>query len=806
MVLSEPPDHVNLEGIKNLCKGYHTYIELKQDTIGYDGWVKDVVIAINGATKPKIDQLEREMSQYLFHTSYKSYHLDLPVDALAQSFPDNNLNYQISAGEIRKWFLIDQEEFFQNTDSSTLLTLSNILSNSNQGIFYSAKPGFVLWLIPVNSEISNKMEEIRQFALDADLILGAISSRGNIAIIGRERDAGINDLPPLRTETILQLAAANEYQLAQSYERTNLFAGKLPGGKDWAPIYLSNELLNTEYGSLLNITDQMLKSWSMNGRIEYENFHHPKPSFFTFSDGVMNELNANTLTFNWNTKGATYSINTGEYIIVALNRTGSLPVTYIPENMPNLLTESVRGCEVDAYNYFSCLNNSNLIRVVQYASLYQIFKLFQIRASVPFSLPNKKPTDILEKQAFVLLKSIQKYDNAALDRMIEKNNHYADNLCSMKMTVSLIDKELGEDGLRRMAAIIANPRQNREKDTVLVSLTFNFIKNTEYIKFFQQFFGFDLLSVKNKYVNSFKGAGGNWIKTPSIALSWDTRDSVRSVGGHNISSSIVPFKIENSLPSGDIKIIKVDGVKTILMNEKDIDRISPQVLRTVEEENSLGQKTFRFDNLITRTRENVIPSWQREARGLSPKQIQVTRLQRGYSIDGIEVNTCHDLIDRLTTHTRENGKGHIEIRFRNFTADEAKVTIKSTEIKLSADNIILKKGDTFDINRSVYDFARANTLIEPNGEIIIRIPAKKISQNNATFIIKGITEKLRNRIKEINKQLFKRAEFENIDFFRELKQELKRNNIDLNDSNVKMEILDSVIAEIMNLGLYAIYS
>ena len=62
---------------------------------------------------------------------------------------------------------------------------------------------------------------------------------------------------------------------------------KLPGGKDYAPILLSDELWHTEYGNILNVTDQMLKSWSENGDVEYHTFTYPKPLDWAFNDGAV---------------------------------------------------------------------------------------------------------------------------------------------------------------------------------------------------------------------------------------------------------------------------------------------------------------------------------------------------------------------------------------------------------------------------------------------------------------------------------------------------------------------------------------
>jgi hypothetical protein len=81
--------------------------------------------------------------------------------------------------------------------------------------------------------------------------------------------------------------STTQKELKQSYERNQFFAGRLQDGvfrdMDWATIFLSPELINTELGSTLNITDQMFKSWSMGGQVYYHNFHYPRPPILPFN-------------------------------------------------------------------------------------------------------------------------------------------------------------------------------------------------------------------------------------------------------------------------------------------------------------------------------------------------------------------------------------------------------------------------------------------------------------------------------------------------------------------------------------------
>ena len=248
-------------------------------------------------------------------------------------------------------------------------------------LLFSVEEGFVVWL--VNTKKIKAGDELfrvnaRKFALDSDLIIGAFGKKGgNVAVIARERQVPVMVLPPLRAETLVLLATTTNESLAQSYERHNVFAGKLKGSRDVAPIYLSDELWHTEYGNLLNITDQMLKSWSENGSIEYIDFDYPKPVDWAFNDGALADIQATMLTYNWNTKGAGYIVEDDKYDVYAINRTGSLPVSYFPDGMEGQMDDKVYDAEELAYDFFSQLNNPELVRVVQYAAFYQIMTYFK---------------------------------------------------------------------------------------------------------------------------------------------------------------------------------------------------------------------------------------------------------------------------------------------------------------------------------------------------------------------------------------------------------------------------------------------
>ena len=222
----------------------------------------------------------------------------------------------------------DGEGFIHLDDTATVLTITDIFAKQTHGIYFSQQPGFVAWSLAKNNDIAPHISEIRQFALDADLILGALADSNTLVIIGRERQASLNELPPLQVETILLLAATTEKELSQSLDVNDLMAGKMVNGRDWCPTYLSRELENTEFGDLMTITDILLKDWSEHGTIQESHYRYPKPGYYPFDRPLFRKLGLNELVYNWNTAGAMYAIDREGYTIYTLGRTGSLPVSY----------------------------------------------------------------------------------------------------------------------------------------------------------------------------------------------------------------------------------------------------------------------------------------------------------------------------------------------------------------------------------------------------------------------------------------------------------------------------------------------
>jgi hypothetical protein len=476
LIVAEPPPSVTIEGLKRIDADAFASPAIMKQRIGYDGWVKDVVVSLPTRTPQQLQELTDKLHIYLFGTAYKSYVIKRSKDPLSQK---TKLNVRVSAADLNKWLFVARERF-QSSAGTAVSTLPDVLKAGHSGLYYSESPGLVALVVSKRSQLNALRRELRRFALDSDLILGATASPTHVAIVARERVQPLELLPPLRTETILLLANAKTSKLAQSYERTNLFAGKVDEIQaDWAPIYLSDDLIDTEYGSLLNITDQMLKSWSSDGMVRYTNFNYEDPQTWPFAKPIIIDAGLKEVTFNWNTKGAGYTVDVNARRILALNRTGSLPVSYIPGEIDHTGKNPLQRYEETAYEYFSNSQDANLVRVVQYAALYQIFREYGIQddSEPPVHYDHPEWT-VLSAIADQLLRALLKSDSSLLRtraddtaRIAALKQKFRAEAAVLKTEVDTQSQTFGPQLLSDIALRIANPRVDEALQEALLNGT-----------------------------------------------------------------------------------------------------------------------------------------------------------------------------------------------------------------------------------------------------------------------------------------------------------------------------------------------
>ena len=580
ILIAEPAPFFEPDSLEKICAKFTHETVNKHFKIGYDGRITDMLIILGNATIENLNNLTAKLSEQLYLSDYKPNTLDLTADKKRGYFTRENLDYQISLAEFDDWFFQAAEEFIDEKDTAKTLTIQKMFEQKRKGVFFSKAPGLVAWSIRRNSDLINQVRDIRQFALDADLILGALRDSSTLVIIGREREAPLEVLPPLRVETVLLIASISAKELSQSLDINDCMAGKMGDGRDWCPTYLSRELENTELGHLLTITDVLLKDWSESGTIQEAAYHYPSPGYFPFDRPLFQKLGINQLVYNWNTANTMYAIDLPEHTIYTLNRTGALPVSYFNSQESHQSIGS--RYEWQAGNYFANCGNTDIARVVQYTALYQLFMDNGIHYKgklLHSAFPGNKPY-LLAKPCRNLLDLFKNMDNAQIEQFADTlarihfdaygqkqvNKQMADNenrynftytednrrdiyqdvnqrqkqmLIQEMQGVRSMLKGMSEENLGKLARYLSYPRgttinsqesynrmlQARKVNDLLRAIGKNNLK----------LIGLDLAKIKDYYVGNLSKSGGRYLKTPSVII---TYNDMVTTGGHNISSRI----------------------------------------------------------------------------------------------------------------------------------------------------------------------------------------------------------------------------------------------------------------------------
>ena len=601
ILLSDIPPHFETDSIAPIFAEFTHKTELRKHPIGYDGYTTDVVILLGNATQENCNRLIKRLNRELFFSDYKPTVMKLPAEEKRCYFAKENIDYQITLEEFNTWFMEEGEGFIRLDDTNTVLTISDIFAKKARGVFFSQQPGFVAWALAKNADIAGygqgarapfdgqgartpidgqgALAPIRQFTLDADLILGALADSSTLVIIGRERQSPLHELPPLQIESILLLASTTEKELSQSLDINDLMAGKMNNGRDWCPTYLSKELENTEFGDLMTITDVLLKDWSEHGTIQEGYYRYPEPGYYPFDKPLFKKLGLNELVYNWNTAGAMYAIDREGYTIYTLGRTGSLPVSYFNSQERS---ESIGyRYENQAYHYFATLGNTDLARVVQYTALYQLFidNNISYSGNTYPSFPKNKPfllykpsKDLLDKirqldeEEIGLLadslsqRSFKSYQKERVDKRLRENeqkhnisyseeqidviyqNVHRDTKAGIGRSIQEVKSMLGglsEEQFKQLARFLSYPRgvkiHDRESyNTMLRGRRVNQLMR-EVGKNNLDLLGIDLKDVKNWFAANLKGNAGRYMKTSSLII---TYADMLTTGGHNLSSRI----------------------------------------------------------------------------------------------------------------------------------------------------------------------------------------------------------------------------------------------------------------------------
>ncbi|MBZ0111173.1 MAG: hypothetical protein K8J08_01800, partial [Thermoanaerobaculia bacterium] len=584
LIVAEPPPSVTVAKVQAVDSTAILAAEVMNHRLGFDGYVRDLVLTV-ADDEAKLAGMESGINRLVHGSSYKAQVLLAPYHPARLAV---KLDLSVTALEVEQWLHAPD------------LTLLSVFGEPIEGVealralpgsrvAYSATPGLVLWWIPSGTLLDEQLEVIRQFTIDSDLILGAEIADDGVLVVGRERLAPLSLLPPLRAETIALLAGVDLAELAQSYERNHPLAGPLNADLDWAPIYLNPELLDTEYGSLLNLTDQILKGWSNNGLTHYENFSYPEPKEWPFEDPIPIHLKADTLTYNWNTTGTGYTVSGQSGVVYALNRTGALPVSYIPggdeaalQNPDSSEIARLRAAEERAYEYFAHLNDPLLVRVVQYASLFQIFTLAPSIGARVTQAP-EPPEPVLESFTLDVLRKIRDVEGSERERLIEaiksRGERFGLDPTYATFAFSLLEGTLvgasDEDLTKLVQAVrlkhIFKAEAETDEDAASLLELLEAARVVLPLAAAQQ-------QIYTKYSAAVAGQRrSGWIRTPSLVLSGGSGSLAMSIGGHNLSARVSKFKTDPSIARNSLRIGEIDGNPVVFVNPADAAKISEMV-------------------------------------------------------------------------------------------------------------------------------------------------------------------------------------------------------------------------------------
>jgi hypothetical protein len=427
VILSEAPPTVSRADLTDLVRaafGDENIVQvarLRWPT-GLNGWLEDAVVRVHSGTPPAGSPspapptpspiLERlpVIAHALFGTSDGFRALDLDA-ALANSSQCHVDEITVGPADLNRWSA--EELDWHSLDTGRVAPAADIRSGADSGAYVRNDDALIAFVLSKGSKLADYRASFRRFATASDVLVGAAAPKaGGLVLLARRRTIHDDCLPPLRFETFELFVRTASRELAQSYERQRLFAGKVREGAfqgwDWAPIYLSGELDDTEFGTLLDLADQVLKSWSQHGEVAYFAFDYPQPATYPFGDVSASEYfsqkyDTSSLVFNWNTSGLglVTSLPSKDQLLT-VDRTGALPILYIPSGGPidlasqGLRKRASRGLDLAdlqamlhdkmtedaekqanlARSYFASLGDPILARVVQNVTLYQAARVF----------------------------------------------------------------------------------------------------------------------------------------------------------------------------------------------------------------------------------------------------------------------------------------------------------------------------------------------------------------------------------------------------------------------------------------------
>lgn len=379
-IVSEPPARVDINSVDKVFDGYVHYIWTRRSPLGYDGYVKDLIIYTDGIPEICHDEIVCDLNRLVYGTDYKASVTPLPYSGVMTSTNlSPALNVTINDHTLRN-LLSGEGKRFRNILTGVTTTVNEIAASQATGVYQGLSDDIVIWVLRHKEHINDHGRLFHIFALETDLLLGGVYARnkndeGVVFIVGRKRQMDVMSIPPLRYDEMLTLASV-ESHLGQSLAITRPVYCNIEDTYNWCPGWMSPDIRNTEYGHLLTLTDIYLKFWLRGWEYDAKGYNSflPRNKFNpALLDGYKD------ITFNWNTKDYIKATFFEDDIVIHFDNIGCLNCKIFDNDNDT----EIGKVNTAAYEALRDVGSPEIMRVAQYTMLYSLLKLFDISAERP---------------------------------------------------------------------------------------------------------------------------------------------------------------------------------------------------------------------------------------------------------------------------------------------------------------------------------------------------------------------------------------------------------------------------------------
>jgi hypothetical protein len=553
LVVAEPPPGTTPQDLVEAAAPFAVEasggeVAVYRHRLGQDGFVRDAVLTLLPTrTEDRYEVVDR-LHFALYGTTFGSYLL--PTDPPAKDVGRLDTDVPTRPVDVAAWVL---NAHLRDVRTEEPVSVEALTSGRQEGIFRDQQAGLVVWAMRSPGLLDGRGADVRTFTVAADIVLGAYFTEPAVLIVGRSRVVPVETLPPLRVECVNLLAAMAGQEMQQSFARGHAVAGRLAGGRDWAPIFLSPELRDTELGSSLNLADQLLKSWSQDGQTSYANFSYPRPPSWPFHAPMTEELvGAASITFNWNSFDfATVEPSGSDGAALALNHTGSVGVTYLAEGHDTSKLERIANA------YFPAQGDPLLTRVAAYSALHIIFTYADIgsRDGRVEALSSKAQEDYLAEVFSRLIEQLGAASDPEMERyvhglaaedLLPPGSSEADLLRAIRTLHRLVASSDARQ--RKTIASICVGMDQRDPRVLEPGLA----EFCEYLQISRTSIDFD--TFLHRYSELAPRRKASWVHTPSYVVSSNQRR--RFTGGHNLAPIATIHEATNVAPRSVGKVLR----------------------------------------------------------------------------------------------------------------------------------------------------------------------------------------------------------------------------------------------------------